>query len=64
MIAADYATGRADRNLKSGERCATSGQDGSGPADGRSGRLLPAVSGSVAGCRGTWTRGLETAVAA
>ena len=38
---ADYATGRADRNLKWGERCATSGPGG--PVG-----YCPAVSGSVA----------------
>ena len=40
-ILADYATGRADRNLKRGERCATGSLGGPG-------WLLPAVSGSVA----------------
>ncbi len=30
MILADYATGRTDRNVKSGERCATGGAGRSG----------------------------------
>ena len=60
---ADYATGRADRNLKWGERCATSGPGG--PVG-----YCPAVSGSVAvkegvdaGGGGHRRRGLEVLAA-
>ena len=54
---ADYATGRANRNLKSGERCAM-GTPG-GPGGG-----CPPVSGRVARCRRASTRWAETVVAA